>query len=169
MGNVSGGRITGVVSGFVKNVDPGLLLESGDLLFNRTNSLALVGKVGLFEGAEMPTTFASYLVRLRVHPGINPRFLNFLLNTEEVLGLARSSAFPSIGQANLNPTRYTQLRIWLPTREIQDDIADALDAQQTKARAVALRSEALIDRLLERKQTMITAAVTGQLDISTAA
>ena len=39
----------------------------GDLLFNRTNSRELVGKVGLFDGHASPVTFASYLVRMRPH------------------------------------------------------------------------------------------------------
>ena len=51
---------------YVDSVDVGLLSKDGDLLYNRTNSLDLIGKVGLFAGgSHARVTFASYLVRLR--------------------------------------------------------------------------------------------------------
>ena len=54
----------------VDEVPADLILEYGDLLFNRTNSLALVGKVGIFRGAQQDgVSFASYLVRLRAKKG----------------------------------------------------------------------------------------------------
>jgi len=59
MGNVDHGEIVGNPGGFVDQIDPSLLLEPGDLLFNRTNSLALVGKVALVRDSTA-TTFASY-------------------------------------------------------------------------------------------------------------
>ena len=48
------------------SVDPSLLSSGGGLLYNRTNSLDLIGKVGMFFGnGDSPVSFASYLVRLR--------------------------------------------------------------------------------------------------------
>ena len=44
-----------------------LNLVRGDILFNRTNSLDLVGKVAIVRDLPQPISFASYLVRLRVH------------------------------------------------------------------------------------------------------
>ena len=43
-----------------------LNLVRGDILFNRTNSLALVGKVAVVRDLPQPISFASYLVRLRI-------------------------------------------------------------------------------------------------------
>ena len=43
----------------VDTVEERLLLHPGDLLFNRTNSRDLVGKVGLYRGAAGTVTFAS--------------------------------------------------------------------------------------------------------------
>jgi len=49
-------------------------LEAGDILFNRTNSLDLVGKTGIWNG-EMDAVAASYFIRLRVDRGkLNPCF-----------------------------------------------------------------------------------------------
>ena len=39
-------------------------LSAGDVLFNRTNSPALVGKTALYAG-EQPAIYAGYLIRVR--------------------------------------------------------------------------------------------------------
>ncbi len=56
-------------------------VHKGDILFNRTNSADLVGKVGIFD-LEGDYVFASYLVRLRADEDqILPDFLNYYLNS----------------------------------------------------------------------------------------
>ncbi len=165
MGNVQDGDIVGEPGGWVDQVAPELLLTPGDLLFNRTNSLALVGKVGLFEGSDASTTFASYLVRLRPSCLADSRYLRFLVNTPTLLGLARSSALPSIGQANLNPNRYGELPVVIPPPSIQRELAAELERQRNAVRSVKASLSAQIDLAVERRQALITAAVTGELAI----
>jgi type I restriction enzyme S subunit len=169
MGNVDGGRIIGDPSGYVDEVDSWLLLQDSDLLFNRTNSLALVGKIAIWPGSDHPTTFASYLVRLRTGSLANARYLNYLLNSQEMLGFARAIALPSVGQANLNPSRYTSTHIPLPPLKTQQVIVDLLDSRRKVIdRATAALSRQL-DLLVERRQALITATVAGELDIPGAA
>ena len=57
-----------------------LNLVPGDILFNRTNSLDLVGKVAIVRDLPPPISFASYLIRLRVRAcRVNPFWLSALL------------------------------------------------------------------------------------------
>lgn len=167
MGNVDQGEIVGSPGGFVENTDPSLLLEPGDLLFNRTNSLALVGKVALVRSnmATTATTFASYLVRLRTNQLADSAYLNYLLNTQAILRLARSMALPSIGQANLNPSRYTSIHIPLPPVQTQRSIARELDLEATNSGKLSTALRRQIELLTEHRQALITAAVTGQLQV----
>lgn len=166
MGNVDDdGRVAGPPGGFVEYVDEALLLQEGDLLFNRTNSLAKVGKVGLVRRLEGPTTAASYLVVMRCSSLANAAYLNYALNTPPVLDLVRTMALPSIGQANLNPSRYSALRVVLPSREDQSDIVGRLDAAFARVSAVEIRLTKQITLLQEHRQALITAAVTGELQI----
>lgn len=44
-----------------------LLLQEGDILFNRTNSIEYVGRTAIFRRFHRPISFASYLVRLVVN------------------------------------------------------------------------------------------------------
>ena len=59
-------------------------VERGDILFNRTNSLDLVGRTAIFD-IEGEFVFASYLIRLRTdEKQLNPFFLNCYFNTDEI-------------------------------------------------------------------------------------
>jgi len=165
MTNVSSGEIVGTPGGFVSVVDNDLLLTTGDLLFNRTNSRELVGKVGLVRALDRPTTFASYLVRLRVNKLADTQYMNYLLNAREVLGLARSMALPSIGQANLNPTRYAAMVLPIPPVDEQRHLVSRLNALSSRTTNMKRLLDRQLILLQERRQTLITAAVTGQLDI----
>jgi len=165
MGNIANGRVVMEDLKFTDEVEPGLLLRPGDLLYNRTNSLDLIGKVGMFVGAPNAVSFASYLVRMRTVVDSVPEFFAYLLNTEGILALARSSAFVAIGQCNLNPTRYGQMEVAIPPKAEQIAIVTFLDEELTKLDALAAEAQKAIDLLQERRTALISAAVTGQIDV----
>ena len=170
MTNIGAGEVLGPPGGFVSVVDKRLLLSPGDLLFNRTNSRELVGKVGLVKSVDRATTFASYLVRLRANRQIAiPDYLNYLLNAREVLGLARSMALPSIGQANLNPSRYSAIVLPIPPVDEQRRLVSYLDARASHTKAMKQTIDRQIALLAERRLALITAAVTGEIDVPEAA
>ena len=102
-------------------------LVSGDILFNRTNSLDLVGKVAIFRDLLQPTSFASYLVRLRVKRKLaDPFWLSALLWSESYQSRIRRFATPGVSQANINPTTLKTLTISLPPLAEQQAIARLL-------------------------------------------
>ncbi len=101
---------------------------------------------------------------LRVNDLAVPDYLNYLLNTEEVLGVARAMAFPSVNQANLNPTRYGGLRIPLPSLAEQAVIVAELDEARRQVESVLAEVESQHRLLREHRQALITAAVTGGLE-----
>ncbi len=166
MGNIIDGKIVLDDLKFTDSVDPALLLRAGDLLYNRTNSLHLVGKVGMYSGEENTSvSFASYLVRLRTTSRNFPPYFSYLLNVEGLLGVARADAFIAIGQCNLNPTRYGLIRIALPPLAEQIAIVEFLDAETAKIDALVAESERAIELLQERRTALISAAVTGKIDV----
>ena len=120
-------------------------LLPGDILFNRTNSPALVGKVGLYDMAG-DHVFASYLVRLRADIQlILPEYLNQYLNSTRGQQLIRSYATFGVSQANINAANLKKVVLPLPPlaeqRTILNIVESAGDAIQ-----------ALRDRLNQTKQ-----------------
>lgn len=166
MGNIQDGRVTFPSAGCLENVLENMLLNDGDLLFNRTNSLAHVGKVGLYRPDEKgPVSFASYLVRIRPNSRTTPEFMTYMLNIPQLLSFARGLALPSINQANLNPTRYGQIHVALPSIQEQNMIVEYIDREASKVDRLTSEVEIAIARLTEYRQALITSAVTGKIDV----
>jgi type I restriction enzyme S subunit len=166
MAHVQDGEVLLPESGSITGVQDELLLDHDDLLFNRTNSRDLVGKVGIFRGTRTDNVaFASYLVRMTASAAYSPSFLNYLLNSAPILGLARSMAMLSINQANLNPTRYTQIAVPVPPRSEQEKIVRHLDAAGGKIIALLAKVREAIGELHELRSALIFSAVTGKIDV----
>ena len=160
------GRVDVSKSGTITEVDGHLLLRRNDLLFNRTNSLDQIAKVGLvdFEPNE-PLTFASYLVRIRTNHRTTPQYLVALLNSSLFLEFARKNAIPAIGQANLSPTRYGEIHIPLPAKVEQEEIVTFLERDAETSIPVREHIRSSISLLKERRAALISAAVTGQIPL----
>ena len=165
MGDVRDGAVKVPSHGGVESVAASLQLQDKDLLFNRTNSAELVGKVGLFGPAERPATFASYLVRLRAKAENSPEFLNLLLNDVGFLAAARREAIPSLHQSNLNPTRYGRLRIPLPPEGEQRAIVKSVMRDTSSVDSLIRRTHREIDLIQEHRRRLIADVVTGKLDV----
>jgi type I restriction enzyme S subunit len=167
MGQIRDGKILIPQSGSLDRVPEGLLVEKNDLLFNRTNSPELVGKVGLFEGnAADEITFASYLVRLRARPEHSPIWLNYLLNSTGFWSYARSQALVSLHQANLNSSRYARMVLPVPpTRQEQETIVDAIRLQAGALELAVSRVKREIELLREYRTRLVADVVTGQVDV----
>lgn len=109
----------------------------GDLLFNRTNSADLVGKVGIFE-LDGDYVFASYLVRLRCKQGtIEPHFLNYYLNSDEGQRRILAFATPGVSQTNINASNLQQVRVPLPELSIQRNISSELKTIDSNLKVIA--------------------------------
>ena len=107
-------------------------LNAGDILFNRTNSFDLVGKVGLFN-LDAPFVFASYLIRVVVdRDKVNPEYVNRYLDWGECQARLKMLASRGVSQSNINATKLRGFRIPLPLRSEQQEITDVLSAVDHK-------------------------------------
>jgi type I restriction enzyme S subunit len=73
----------------------------------------------------------------------------------------------SNAQDNTNIARLSTLRIPLPELSVQKCIVESLDHAETRNHALADSTSRSIDRLREFRSALITAAVTGQIDVTT--
>ena len=169
MGNVQDGEIQFAKLDFIDEVDDNLILERGDLLYNRTNSPDQVGKAAIFRKSRADAiTFASYLVRLRVNHRVNAWYLNYVLNTSGFLAFARRLAVPSVQQSNLNSTRYAQMFIPLPPIEEQKAILSFLNEKTAAVDTVVATIQTQIETLTAYRKSLIHECVTGQRRVTEA-
>ncbi|MGD0951519.1 MAG: restriction endonuclease subunit S [Methanotrichaceae archaeon] len=120
-----------------------LSLESGDLLFVRTNGRKeYLGRCAVFDGEFDKCLFASYLIRARLNNNVLvPRFAKIYLMTNTgrsfLSGRASNSAD---GKFNINTQTIKKVRISRPSLEEQQEITRVMSA--CDASIAALEHEA---------------------------
>ena len=95
-------------------IDEKMLLQRGDLLFNRTNSAELVGKTAVFRGYHEEAAFASYLIRIRPLPSASMYWASIVLNSTIGRRYVAGVRSQQVGQANVNGTKLAATPIPLP-------------------------------------------------------
>ncbi len=92
----------------------------------------------------------------------SPEFICYMLEHLSPLVLLHSvkSAVPGVDRNDLHPTV-----IALPQRDEQDNIANYLSVETDRLDKLAAKVESVIFRLTEYRQSLITAAVTGKIDV----
>lgn len=129
-------------------------VEKGDILFNRTNSLDLVGKIGIFD-MDGDYVFASYLIRIRATEDNEPEYLNYYLNSYKGQTSLRAKATPAVSQANINAKSLVQTYVPRPPKETQTEIVRLIKSHEDiklkhakKLQALKTLKKALMQNLL---------------------
>ncbi|MDO4661523.1 MAG: restriction endonuclease subunit S [Tissierellia bacterium] len=102
------------------------LVESGDLLFNRTNSKELVGKTAIYR-EKYPMAFAGYLIKLIPNKNGNTEYISAYLNSKfgklTLLNMAKNI----VGMANINAQELQNIEIPIPPISLQNEFADKVE------------------------------------------
>ena len=100
------------------------VVRKGDILFNRTNSIELVGKTCIYE-LDFDMVIAGYIIRIRTNNNIlNPRYLSEFLNFPSTKKFLRNIAKGAVNQANINAKELQDISIPLPPLDLQNEFAD---------------------------------------------
>lgn len=122
-------------------------LKNGDLLFNRTNSVELVGKTAVFESiSDQIISYAGYLVRARVNADSNPYYVSGYLNSPSGKAQLRLRAKAIVGMANINAREFLSLEIPAATKEEQEEFAHLFEKCE-KLRHLLHRKLSLLQEL----------------------
>jgi type I restriction enzyme S subunit len=108
------------------------ILQKGDLLFNwRSGSKEHVGKTAIFDLEDAEYVHSSFILRIRVNKNHNAKFLFFYLNYLREIGYYQKVQTFSIN-AKFNKSAINAMPIALPKRNIQDLIANTIEAVDAK-------------------------------------
>ena len=145
---------------FLSHIDvtPDYILEDGDVLFNRTNSLDLVGKSACYHANLIfPLTFASYLIRLKPNSNaIIGNFLTLFLNSEKGQQQIRQIITPGVSQANISASNLMEILVPVPPVQEQTKIITFVHAiQKLKASYSAEK-----DRITSLKTALLSMLLT---------
>ena len=144
----SNGRIDLSNLKYIDIPDPELekcLVKKGDILFNRTNSIDLVGKTALFNYDE-PMVIAGYIIRVRLKNETLPEFFTVFMNLPYMKQKLRQIAKGAVNQANINSQELQALQIYEPPLFLQNQFADFVQ-QVDKSRLAVQKSLDELDLL----------------------
>lgn len=95
------------------------IVKKGDILFNRTNSIELVGKTAVFDLAE-DMIIAGYIIRVRLNDRLLPEILAQYMNLEAIKDILRGMAKGAVNQANINAQELQSIKVYIPDMELQE-------------------------------------------------
>ena len=123
------------------------VVRYGDVLFNRTNSVELVGKTCVYN-LDYDTIIAGYIIRVRIDDRILPVVLSNYLNSKVLKEQLRSMAKGAVNQANINAQELRSIPIYLPPIDLQREFV-AFVEQTDKSKFYTVQTQILI-KLLTR-------------------
>ena len=141
------------------------ILEAGDLLIEKSGGgeRTLVGCVVLFLH-DFPAITSNFVARMRPYEGFDSRFLCYAFDTLYQGKVNYPAIKQTTGIQNLDSEAYLQERFCFPPRSEQEQIARFLDHETAKIDALIQEQQRLIKLLKEKRQAVISHAVTKGLD-----
>ena len=138
-------------------------LFPGDVLFNRTNSAALVGKTAIYRG-EHPAIYAGYLIKLDYdHDKIIGDYLNYALNTLDAKKYCNSVKTDGVNQSNINAKKIGAYSFNVPSIPEQEKIVSAIQKLLSKEQQTKEAAEAVLDQIDLMKKSILARAFRGEL------
>lgn len=144
------------------------VVRDGDLLVTRANTPMLVGLAAVARLANDDVTLLlpDLIYRLRLRGGQDPDYLQLALSTPDARGqLTATARGSSRSMVKLRGADLRELRIPLPVIDRQRTIASEARTQSARVQRGLGAIDCQITLLRERRQALITAAVTGKLDV----
>jgi len=163
-GNIQDGRIDYTDCVYVKSVvPPELFLRDGDLLIcSRNGSPRLIGKNALIDGSQGRETWGAFMTVLRSEFN---HYLQHVLNSSiftQQIGMFSTSTINQLTNGTL-----LNMKVPLPPADERGQIGVAIEEHSGALDLVIAAVRESIRLLSERRSALITAAVTGELDVGT--
>ena len=114
--------------------------KKGEVLFNNTNSAELVGKSTVFD-IDTPCATSNHITRITLKEGINPYYIAAFFNMLRSIGYWKLLSTYFNNQAGVNTDTLKAVRILLPEKPIQDELAEEILRRKNTAEALRMEAE----------------------------
>jgi len=115
--------------------------KKNEVIFNNTNSPDLVGKTTVFD-ADVLCAVSNHMTRITVKDGINPYYISAFFNVLLSIGYWKLLCTNFNNQAGVNIDTLKSVRIPLPEKSVQDEIATEIMQRRRKANTLRREAEA---------------------------
>lgn len=138
------------------------MLNSGDVLFNRTNSPELVGKTSVVRSTRK-ALYAGYLIKIWNGRLLNSYYLNFVLNSPYAKEWCWRVKSDGVSQSNINAQKLAHFSFPLPSIEEQQEIVKRVESLFKKADVIQECYSNLKHQFEQLPQAILTKAFSGEL------
>ena len=141
-------------------------LEEEDLLLEKSGGgeKQPVGAVVMYDHSK-PAVCSNFVARMPVAEGHHPRYLTYLHATLYAARINTRSIKQNTGIQNLDSESYLNESVGLPNGREQRAIADFLDRETARIDTLIAKVETAIRHQREFRTALISAAVTGKIDV----
>ena len=145
------------------------VLQKGDVLVSRANTRELVGMAAMVEDDHPNLLICDKLYKLKLRPDwITAEFSVLLLRSDASRRqIERGASGASSSMQNISQDVIRELLVALPPIAEQAEIVKKAKQIRESCNLLARHCEEHISRLREYRSSLISAAVTGQLDVGT--
>lgn len=147
--------------------DTSLEVHEGDVLMSRANTRYLVGSAAFVDATPSRLLLCDKLYRLRPRvDSLEPKYVACYLGSRVSRHqLERDATGASDSMQNTSQAAVRSLAFPAPPLSEQRRIVAALDVETARLRELTSLTELAVTRLREYRSALITAAVTGQIDV----
>jgi type I restriction enzyme S subunit len=140
------------------------VIETGDLLINRVNSIEYLGKCGLAKSFAEPTVFESNIMRIKLNQTVaDSSYVSKYLSSKRGLTELRKNAKHAVNQASINQTDVANVLLPLAPLNQQQQIIKEIETRLS----VADKLEETISQSLQQaealRQSILKQAFEGKL------
>lgn len=145
-------------------------INNGDILMSRANTRELLGSVALVKSVRPRLLLCDKLYRLRIRKDLTAPFLVFFMRSPLArYQYERDSTGASGSMQNIGQDTVKNLLMPVPPTAEQEAIMAYLDCETARLDNLRTKVESAIEKLKEYRAALITAAVTGKIDVREAA
>ena len=127
------------------------VVRKGDILFNRTNSIDLIGKTAVFNLLD-DMVIAGYIIRIRLNDQILPDVFSQYMNLEAMKKVLKGMAKGAVNQANINAQELQSIKVYIPNMELQKqyvEFKEEIDKSRSRIEKSLEASQELFDSLMQ--------------------
>ena len=143
---------------------PRYTLQAGDVLMNEGGDYDKLGRGHIWDGSIEPCIHQNHVFAVRPH-AVSPLWLSTYTRSAVAQFYFMTRSKQSTNLASISSTNLMDLPVVLPPASEQVDILAELAHESARAEALLCEAEKAISLLQERRSALISAAVTGQIDV----
>lgn len=140
-------------------------LQAGDVLMNEGGDSDKLGRGYVWEGDISPCLHQNHVFAVRPHEGVDSYWINLITSTSYAKYYFITKSKQSTNLASISSTNLMELPVLCPPKIEQDAIQRHIGSETARIDLLISRICEGIEKIKEYRTALISAAVTGKIDV----